>query len=116
MSFTAVLRNATSSGLGAPLFMMLSNGGLTHIAEAKRVPVQMLESGPAAGALARRRVRRLRCADSTGQCVKVWCDCSAAGTGAAPPRAVFHCACERAHFAADGSAQRRTQGPSARRN
>ena len=32
--------------------MMLSNGGLTHIAEAKRVPVQLLESGPAAGALA----------------------------------------------------------------
>src|SRR6185295_8173661 len=36
----------------APLFMMLSNGGLTHIAEAKRAPVQLLESGPAAGALA----------------------------------------------------------------
>ncbi|MBM3507843.1 MAG: hydantoinase/oxoprolinase family protein [Alphaproteobacteria bacterium] len=36
----------------APLFMMLSNGGLTHVAEAKRVPVQLLESGPAAGALA----------------------------------------------------------------
>src|SRR5471032_489908 len=39
-------------GIKAPLFMMLSNGGLTHVAEAKRVPVQMLESGPAAGALA----------------------------------------------------------------
>src|SRR4051812_12908135 len=39
-------------GITAPLFMMLSNGGLTHIAEAKRVPVQLLESGPAAGALA----------------------------------------------------------------
>jgi N-methylhydantoinase A len=39
-------------GIGAPLFMMLSNGGLTHVAEAKRVPVQLLESGPAAGALA----------------------------------------------------------------
>ena len=31
---------------------MLSNGGLTHVAEAKRAPVQLLESGPAAGALA----------------------------------------------------------------
>jgi N-methylhydantoinase A len=31
-------------GIKAPLFMMLSNGGLTHIAEAKRVPVQLLES------------------------------------------------------------------------
>jgi N-methylhydantoinase A len=36
----------------APLLLMLSNGGLTHVEEAKRVPVQMLESGPAAGALA----------------------------------------------------------------
>ena len=39
-------------GITAPLFMMLSNGGLTHVAEAKRVPMQLLESGPAAGALA----------------------------------------------------------------
>lgn len=39
-------------GISAPLFMMLSNGGLTHVMEAKRVPIQLLESGPAAGALA----------------------------------------------------------------
>jgi len=39
-------------GIAAPLFMMLSNGGLTHVNEAKRVPIQLLESGPAAGALA----------------------------------------------------------------
>ena len=39
-------------GITAPLFMMLSNGGLTHVDEAKRVPIQLLESGPAAGALA----------------------------------------------------------------
>ncbi|OZI31244.1 hypothetical protein CAL29_25290 [Bordetella genomosp. 10] len=39
-------------GVAAPLFMMLSNGGLTHVDEAKRVPIQLLESGPAAGALA----------------------------------------------------------------
>ena len=39
-------------GIQAPLYMMLSNGGLTHVAEAKRVPIQLLESGPAAGALA----------------------------------------------------------------
>lgn len=38
-------------GITAPLFMMLSNGGLTHVDEAKRVPMQLLESGPAAGAL-----------------------------------------------------------------
>ena len=42
----------SSAQIAAPLFMMLSNGGLTHVAEAKRIPVQLLESGPAAGALA----------------------------------------------------------------
>ena len=36
----------------APLLLMLSSGGLTHVAEAARAPVQMLESGPAAGAIA----------------------------------------------------------------
>jgi N-methylhydantoinase A len=42
----------TGLGIPAPLFLMLSNGGLTHLDEAKRAPVQLLESGPAAGALA----------------------------------------------------------------
>ena len=41
-----------AAGITAQLLMMLSSGGLTNLAEAKRVPVQMLESGPAAGALA----------------------------------------------------------------
>jgi N-methylhydantoinase A len=45
-------REIAALGIRAPLFMMLSNGGLTHIDEAKRVPIQLLESGPAAGALA----------------------------------------------------------------
>ncbi len=45
-------REIATLGIKAPLFMMLSNGGLTHIDEAKRVPIQLLESGPAAGALA----------------------------------------------------------------
>ena len=39
-------------GIPGGLFLMLSNGGLTHVSEAKRAPVQLLESGPAAGALA----------------------------------------------------------------
>ncbi|HEX6442147.1 MAG TPA: hydantoinase/oxoprolinase family protein [Stellaceae bacterium] len=38
--------------IAAPLLLMLSGGGLTHAAEVNRNPVQMLESGPAAGALA----------------------------------------------------------------
>ena len=40
------------AGVAGDLLMMLSNGGLTNVGEAKRVPVQLLESGPAAGALA----------------------------------------------------------------
>lgn len=40
------------AGIPESLFLRLSNGGLTHVAEPKRAPVQLLESGPAAGALA----------------------------------------------------------------
>jgi N-methylhydantoinase A len=39
-------------GVAASLLLMLSSGGLAGIEEAKRSPVQLLESGPAAGALA----------------------------------------------------------------
>jgi len=39
-------------GIVCPLLMMLSNGGLTHVGEARRFPIQLLESGPAAGAIA----------------------------------------------------------------
>jgi N-methylhydantoinase A len=39
-------------GIGGDFYLMLSNGGLTHLDEARRAPVQLLESGPAAGALA----------------------------------------------------------------
>jgi N-methylhydantoinase A len=45
-------RKLAGLGIPAPLLLMLSSGGLTHVAEAQRTPVQMLESGPAAGALA----------------------------------------------------------------
>jgi len=49
---TALAEQAKVRGIHAPLHLMLSAGGLTHLDEAKRVPVEMLESGPAAGALA----------------------------------------------------------------
>jgi N-methylhydantoinase A len=39
-------------GIQGGLFLMLSNGGLASLQEAKRMPVHLLESGPAAGALA----------------------------------------------------------------
>ena len=42
----------SARAITAPLLLMLSNGGLTSIEEAVRRPVQLLESGPAAGALA----------------------------------------------------------------
>ncbi len=45
-------RRVAELGIPAPLLLMLSSGGLTHVAEARRAPVQMLESGPAAGAIA----------------------------------------------------------------
>ena len=39
-------------GLQCPVFVMRSNGGLTTIDDAMRSPIQLLESGPAAGTLA----------------------------------------------------------------
>ncbi|MGD9829136.1 MAG: hydantoinase/oxoprolinase family protein [Hyphomicrobiaceae bacterium] len=48
----AIAREIASRGIAAPFLLMLSNGGLTNVGEAKRSPVQLLESGPAAGALA----------------------------------------------------------------
>jgi len=39
-------------GIEAPFFLMSSNGGVTDLDDARRTPVQLLESGPAAGALA----------------------------------------------------------------
>ena len=38
-------------GLTAPVFMMLSGGGLTTIATACRFPIRLVESGPAGGAI-----------------------------------------------------------------
>jgi N-methylhydantoinase A len=47
----ALSERIAGRGIAAPLLLMLSNGGLGNIEEAKRTPVQLLESGPAAGAL-----------------------------------------------------------------
>ena len=38
-------------GIGGPLFMMLSNGGISDLATACRFPVRLIESGPAGGAI-----------------------------------------------------------------
>jgi N-methylhydantoinase A len=45
-------RRVAEQGVPAPLLLMQSSGGLTHMQEAERAPVGMLESGPAAGAIA----------------------------------------------------------------
>jgi N-methylhydantoinase A len=44
---------ARLAALGIPtgMLLMLSNGGLSHIHEVKRNPIELLESGPAAGAI-----------------------------------------------------------------
>ena len=48
----ALASELVARAITAPVLLMLSNGGLTGIEEAVRSPVQLLESGPAAGALA----------------------------------------------------------------
>jgi N-methylhydantoinase A len=42
----------TAAGFERPLFLMLSNGGITTVETAQQVPIRLVESGPAAGALA----------------------------------------------------------------
>ena len=39
-------------GIHSEVLMMLSNGGLSHLREAKNKPIELLESGPAAGVIA----------------------------------------------------------------
>ena len=66
---SALAGQIAARGVSAPLLLMLSNGGLTNIEEAKRVPVQLLEFGPAAGALVAAHLGRataaITCSPST---------------------------------------------------
>ena len=48
---SALEARVSALGLASGVLMMLSNGGLCHISEARRTPIQLLESGPAAGAI-----------------------------------------------------------------
>jgi N-methylhydantoinase A len=41
----------TEMGLAAPLFLMMSGGGLTTLETAARFPIRLVESGPAGGAI-----------------------------------------------------------------
>ena len=47
-----------AAGAGAPLFLMMSGGGLTTIETACRFPIRMVESGPAGGAIFSAHVAR----------------------------------------------------------
>ncbi len=65
-----------AEGFGGSVLMMLSNGGVVAAGEAARVPIRLVESGPAAGALAgawySRRLGedRLLCFDMGGTTAK----------------------------------------------
>ena len=65
-----------AEGFGGAVLMMLSNGGVVSAAEAARVPIRLVESGPAAGALAgtwysqRLGEGRLLCFDMGGTTAK----------------------------------------------
>ncbi|MCC6338936.1 MAG: hydantoinase/oxoprolinase family protein, partial [Acidimicrobiia bacterium] len=65
-----------SEGFGGSVLMMLSNGGVVSAADAARAPIRLVESGPAAGALAggffARRLgeERLLCFDMGGTTAK----------------------------------------------
>ncbi|WP_021593918.1 hydantoinase/oxoprolinase family protein [Actinomadura welshii] len=48
----------TRMGVTAPLRIMLSGGGITTLEQAKAFPIRLLESGPAAGAIAASAVAR----------------------------------------------------------
>ena len=48
---TSLERELRAGGLAAPIFLMLSGGGLTTIETACRFPIRLVESGPAGGAI-----------------------------------------------------------------
>ncbi len=50
-------------GLTAPIFLMLSGGGLTTIETACRFPIRLVESGPAGGAIFAASIARARALD-----------------------------------------------------
>lgn len=51
-------RELVALGITAPLFLMLSGGGLTTIETASRFPIRLVESGPAGGAIFSAEVAR----------------------------------------------------------
>ena len=66
----------SAEGFGGAMLMMLSNGGVVSAGDAARGPIRLVESGPAAGALAgtwyaqRLGIERLLCFDMGGTTAK----------------------------------------------
>ena len=66
----------SAEGFGGSVLMMLSNGGVVSATDAARGPIRLVESGPAAGALAgswfakRLDIKRLLCFDMGGTTAK----------------------------------------------
>ncbi len=66
----------SAEGFGGSVLMMLSNGGVVSAEDAAQTPIRLVESGPAAGALAgswfarRHGVERLLCFDMGGTTAK----------------------------------------------
>jgi N-methylhydantoinase A len=66
----------SSEGFGGSVLMMLSNGGVVSADDAAAIPIRLVESGPAAGALAgtwfaaRHQLDRLLCFDMGGTTAK----------------------------------------------
>jgi N-methylhydantoinase A len=52
-------RRLRANGFGGEVFLMLSNGGICTVDTARRFPVRLIESGPAAGALVAAHVGRV---------------------------------------------------------
>ncbi|MDB5544537.1 MAG: N-methylhydantoinase, partial [Hyphomicrobiales bacterium] len=48
----------TALGVGAPLLMIMSSGSLTSVETARRLPIRLVESGPAGGAILARDVAK----------------------------------------------------------
>ena len=57
-------RSLREHGIGAPLFVMLSSGGISTTEVVRRFPVRICESGPAAGAITAARLGNLAGADN----------------------------------------------------
>jgi N-methylhydantoinase A len=48
---TRLRAELTARGVAAPMFLMMSGGGLTTLESATRLPIRLVESGPAGGAI-----------------------------------------------------------------